>query len=52
MEDVLQNNDKINAQDLKQGMTASIDIKTSKRSVLQFIAKPIVRAFSGALLEK
>ena len=52
MEDVLQNNNKINAQDLKQGMTASIDIKTGKRSVLQFIAKPIVRAFSGALLEK
>lgn len=52
MKDVLQNNNKINTQDLKQGMTASIDIKTGKRSVLQFIAKPIVRAFSGALLEK
>tara|TARA_B110001469_G_scaffold28068_1_gene28733 strand:- start:197 stop:1492 length:1296 start_codon:yes stop_codon:yes gene_type:complete len=52
IEDVLQHNDKINRLDLKQGMTASIDIKTGKRSVLHFIAKPIVRAFSGALLEK
>ena len=52
IEDVLQNNGKINSLDLKQGMTASIDIKTGKRSVLHFIAKPIVRAFSGALLEK
>ena len=52
VEDGLQNNDKIASLDLKQGMTASIDIKTGKRSVLHFIAKPIVRAFSGALLEK
>ena len=52
VEDGLQNNDKIASLDLKQGMTASIDIKTGKRSVLYFIAKPIVRAFSGALLEK
>ena len=51
-EDALEHNTKIGAQDLKQGMTASVDVKTGRRSVLQFIAKPIVRAFSGALLEK
>lgn len=48
----LQSNDKIRLDQLKQGMTATIDIRTGTRTVLEFIAKPIVRAFSGALIEK
>ena len=37
---------------LRPGMTASVDIRTAKRTVLQFIAKPILRAFSGALSQQ
>jgi adhesin transport system membrane fusion protein len=42
----------IHAKDVKAGMTASLDILTGRRSVLVFIAKPIMRAFSGALGQK
>ena len=38
--------------DLKPGMTASVDIKTNTRTVLKYLAKPVYRAFSGALAEK
>lgn len=48
----LQTNEKIKLDQLKQGMTATIDIRTGTRTVLEFIAKPIVRAFSGALIQK
>lgn len=48
----LQTNDKIKLDQLKQGMTATIDIRTGTRTVLEFIAKPIVRGFSGALSQK
>lgn len=37
---------------LKPGMTVTVDIKTSKRSVLNYLAKPITRAFGGALNER
>lgn len=37
---------------LKQGMTARVDIRTGKRTVLEYIAKPIVRAFDGAMSER
>ena len=37
---------------LRPGMTANVDIRTAKRTVLQFIAKPILRAFSGALTQR
>ncbi|WP_435250609.1 HlyD family efflux transporter periplasmic adaptor subunit (plasmid) [Vibrio sp. nBUS_14] len=37
---------------LKPGMGASIDVITGERTVLSYITKPIVRAFSGALGEK
>jgi len=47
-----QTNEKIQLSLLKQGMTATVDIKTGTRTVLEFIAKPIVRAFSGALIQK
>jgi adhesin transport system membrane fusion protein len=40
---------RIQASDVKPGMTASLDILTGRRSVLTFITKPIVRAFSGAM---
>ena len=37
---------------LKPGMTATIDIRTARRSVLQYLAKPVLKAFSGALNER
>ncbi len=37
---------------LRPGMTATVDIRTAKRTVLQFMAKPILRAFSGALSQR
>jgi membrane fusion protein, adhesin transport system len=40
---------RIRPDDIKPGLTATIDIQTGRRSVLQYIAKPITRAFSGAL---
>lgn len=48
----LQTNEKIQLDQLKQGMTATIDIRTGTRTVFEFIAKPIFRAFSGALIQK
>ena len=38
--------------DLKPGMTATLDIRTRSRSVLQYLAKPVQKAFSGALHER
>jgi adhesin transport system membrane fusion protein len=43
---------RIQADHVKAGMTASLDIRTGTRSVLRFITKPIMRAFSGALGQK
>lgn len=40
---------RITLRDIKAGMTASLDIKTGRRTVLAFILKPISRAFEGAL---
>ncbi|NVO06546.1 MAG: HlyD family efflux transporter periplasmic adaptor subunit, partial [Rhodoferax sp.] len=42
------------AQDIvvRPGMTVSIDIRTGTRSVLQYIAKPVFKAFGGALIER
>jgi adhesin transport system membrane fusion protein len=37
---------------VKPGMTASIDIRTGTRSVLNYLAKPVVKAFGGALIER
>jgi adhesin transport system membrane fusion protein len=48
----LQGNEKIQIGQLKQGMTATVDIRTGTRTVLEFMAKPIFRAFSGALIQK
>lgn len=43
---------RITVQDIKAGMTVSVDILTDKRSVFQYLTKPITRAFSGALGQK
>lgn len=38
--------------DLKPGMTATLDIQTHARSLLQYLTKPVQKAFSGALHER
>lgn len=37
---------------LRPGMQADVEIKTGERSVLTYLLKPILRAFSGALHER
>ncbi|RZO69525.1 MAG: HlyD family efflux transporter periplasmic adaptor subunit [OM182 bacterium] len=37
---------------LRPGMTATVDIRTAKRTVLHYLSKPILRGFSGALTER
>jgi adhesin transport system membrane fusion protein len=37
---------------VRPGMTASIDIRTGSRSVLNYLAKPVFKAFGGALTER
>jgi adhesin transport system membrane fusion protein len=37
---------------LKPGMTATVDIRTNSRSVLQYLAKPVFKAFGGAMNER
>jgi ATP-binding cassette subfamily C protein LapB len=37
---------------IKPGMTASVDIKTGHRSVLKYLAKPVYKAFGGAMNER
>jgi adhesin transport system membrane fusion protein len=37
---------------LKPGMTATVDIRTGQRSVLKYLAKPVYRAFAGAMNEQ
>lgn len=37
---------------LKPGMTASIDIRTGTRTVFNYLAKPVTKAFAGALIER
>ena len=38
--------------ELKPGMTATLDIQTHSRSLLQYLTKPVQKAFSGALHER
>ncbi|AXS80353.1 HlyD family efflux transporter periplasmic adaptor subunit [Dechloromonas sp. HYN0024] len=45
-------NKKLNLSELKAGMTASADIQTGERSVLQYLFKPIAKAFQGAATER
>lgn len=37
---------------IKPGMTATVDLRTASRSVLHYLAKPIFKAFAGALNER
>lgn len=43
---------KLRSVDLKPGMTATADIQVGHRTVLQYLTKPIARAFGGALTER
>lgn len=38
--------------ELKPGMTATLDIQTRSRTLLQYLTKPVQKAFSGALHER
>ena len=42
----------IQPNDIKPGMTATADVLTGERSILNFVFKPITRAFSGALIQR
>ena len=37
---------------IKSGMTTSLDIRTGERTVLQYLIKPIFKAFQGAMTER
>lgn len=41
---------RIQAQDIKPGMTATADVLTGRRTILNYLIKPVTRAFSGALM--
>jgi adhesin transport system membrane fusion protein len=45
-------NHKLTVKNLKQGMTANVDILVGSRSVFGYITKPIFKAFTGAMSEK
>ncbi len=51
-EEKIRNNAKLADVSLKPGMTATVDIRTNSRSVLKYLAKPIFRAFGGAMHER
>ncbi len=38
--------------DIKPGMTVAADVLTGQRSILAYLAKPVLRAFSGALTQR
>jgi adhesin transport system membrane fusion protein len=43
---------KIDINELRPGMTASVDIRTNSRSVLVYLFKPIARAFQGVASQR
>lgn len=45
-------NDRIEPQDIKPGLTATADVLTGYRTVLYYFAKPVIKAFSGALMQR
>jgi adhesin transport system membrane fusion protein len=45
-------NARLAAVELKPGMTATVDIRTDSRSILKYLAKPVFKAFGGALNER
>lgn len=50
--DVSQENNRISLDKIRHGMGANVDILTGKRTVLQYITKPILRGFGSSLGEK
>jgi adhesin transport system membrane fusion protein len=50
--EAMQANSRLAAIALKPGMTATVDLRTASRSLLQYLAKPIFKAFAGALNER
>lgn len=45
-------NPKLLLTDLKAGMTSGVDIQTGSRTILEYIMKPVTRAFQGAGSER
>lgn len=45
-------NPKLAQVSLKPGMTATVDIRTASRSILQYLAKPVFKTFGGAMNER
>ncbi len=45
-------NPKLTFDRLKPGMTVSVDVMTGQRSVMTYLFKPVVKAFSGAARER
>lgn len=45
-------NPKLQFDDLKAGMTSGVDVQTGSRTVLEYIMKPVTRAFAGAGSER
>jgi adhesin transport system membrane fusion protein len=43
---------RIKPADIKPGMTVTADVLTGQRSILAYLAKPVLRAFSGALTQR
>lgn len=43
---------RIQPQDIKPGLTATADVLTGTRSILNYLVKPVSRAFSGALTQR
>lgn len=50
--DKAKTNPKLANVSLKPGMTATVDIRTASRSILQYLAKPVFKAFGGAMNER
>lgn len=48
----LSTNPKLSSDDLKAGMTAGVDIQSGTRSILEYVLKPVTRAFQGAGSER
>jgi len=46
------NNSSLSLNELKPGMTATLDIQIRSRTLLQYLTKPVQKAFSGALHER
>jgi adhesin transport system membrane fusion protein len=47
-----QSNPKAPRIDVRPGMTAGLDIQTGQRTLLNYLLKPVIKSFSGALTEK